>query len=92
MIKARDNGAEIINDAIELADDEHSVMNKTKIHQRAQLGKAYSTATHKRNTIYTRDGKHVQFNSKVSIATYQQHYNTPMLTYDLGADGHYIRK
>ena len=37
IIKTRDNDAEIINATIELADDERSVMNKPKIHQRAQL-------------------------------------------------------
>ena len=65
-------------------------MNKTIIHQRAQVGKSYSTETHKRNNSSTREGKHVQFKIKPSIATYQQHNNTPMVTYDSGADGHYL--
>ena len=67
-------------------------MNKTTIYQRAQVGKEFGTATHKRNNSITRDGKHVQFKSKPSIATYQQHDNTPMVTYDSGADGHYLSK
>ena len=92
IIKAKDNDAAIINATLELADDERSAMNKTTIHKRAQVGKAYSTATHKRKNGFTREGKHVQFKIKPSIATYQQHDNTPMVTYDSGADGHYLRK
>ena len=90
IIKTRDNEAAIINAVIELADDERIVMNKPTIHQRYQVGKVYSTAIHKRNNSFTRDGKHIQFNSKPSIATYQKHNNTPMLTYYSGADGHYL--
>ena len=65
-------------------------MNKTKILQKAHIGKAFSTATHQNNNIITCDGKHVQFKIKPSIATYQQHNETKMSTYDSGADGHYI--
>ena len=92
IIKTRDNDAAIINAAIELADDERSTMNKPTIHQRDQVGKAYITANHKRNNSFTRDGKHVQCMSKPSMATYQQHDNTPMLTYDSGIYGHYLSK
>ena len=92
IIRTRDNDAAIINTAIELSDDERKVMNKPTICQRSQLGKAFSTETHKRNNSITRDGKHVQFKIKPSIATYQQHDNTPMLTYDSGADEHYLIK
>ena len=67
-------------------------MNKIKIHQRAQVYKAFSTVASKHSNIITRDSNHVQFNSKPYIATYQQHNNTPMLTYDSGVDGHYISK
>ena len=42
-IKAEDNEAKIINAAIKLADDKRSAMKKTTTHQRAQVGKAYST-------------------------------------------------
>ena len=65
-------------------------MNKTTIHQIYQVGKTYSTATQKRNNSFTREGKHVQFHIKPSIAMYQYHDNTPMVTYDSGADGHYL--
>ena len=92
IIKAEDNDAAIINAAIKIPDDEHNTMNKTSIHQRAQVGKSYSTSTHKNNNSSTRDGKHVQFKIEPSIATYQQHDNKPMVTYDSGADGHYLRE
>ena len=68
-IKTKDNDTAIINAAIKLADDERSTMNKTTIHQRSQVGKAYSTATHKRNNSFTREGKHVKLKRKPSIAT-----------------------
>ena len=42
------------------------------------------------NNIITYESKHVKLRSKPSIATYQQHNNTPMLTYDSGADRHYL--
>ena len=80
IIKAEDDDAEIINASVELSDDEHSARNKTTIHQRAQLGKAYSTTTHKHNNSSTHDGKHVKFKIKPSISTYQQHDNKPMVT------------
>ena len=88
IIKAEDDNAAIINSAIKLEDDERSARNKTTIHQRAQLGKEYITATHNYNYISTREGKHVQFNITPSIITYQQHDNKPMVTYNSGADGH----
>ena len=90
IIKTMDNDAAIINTAIELADDECNVMNKITILQRSQVGKEFRIATHKCNNSVTCDGKHVQFKSKPFIATYQQHVNTPMLTYDSGADRHYL--
>ena len=92
IIKTKDNDATIINTAIKLADDECNVMNNSTIRQRAQLGKAFSTATHQRNNSITRGGKHAQFKIKPFIATYQQQDNTPMLTYDSGADRHYLSK
>ena len=92
IIKNRDNDAEIINIAIELAHDERNVMNKPTIRQSAHVGKALITATQHRNNSITRDVKHVQFKSKPTIATYQQHNETTMLTYDSGSDGHYLRK
>ena len=67
-------------------------MYKTTIHQRAQVGKSYSTETHKRNNSFPCEGKHVKFKIKPSISTYQQHNNTPMVTYDSGTDGNYLRK
>ena len=82
IIRVQDIDAAIINAAIELSDDERSVMNKTTIHQRSQVGKSYSTATHKNNNIFTGEGKHIQFKSHSSIALYQQQDNTPMGTYD----------
>ena len=84
-IKNRDNDSAIVNTAIKLADDERNVINKPKIRQRAQVGKTFSTATHERNNSIMPASDHVQFKSKPSIATYQKQTNTPMLTYDLGA-------
>ena len=82
IIKAKDNDTAIINAAIKLADDERSAMKKSTIHQIAQVGEAYNTATHKHNNSSTCDGKHVQFKIKPSIAMYQQHDNKPMVSYD----------
>ena len=67
-------------------------MNKLTIRHRYHVGKAFSTATHQSNNSITRDGKHVQFKTKPSIATYQQHGETTMLMYDSVADGHYLSK
>ena len=78
IIKAEDNDETIINAAIELADDECRTRTNKTIHQRAQVVKAYSTATYKRNNSSTREGQHVQFKIKPSIAMYQQHDNTPL--------------
>ena len=73
MLNNRDNDAAIINTAIKLADDERNVMNKLTIRHRYHVGKAFSTATHQSNNSITRDGKHVEFRIKPTIATYQQH-------------------
>ena len=89
IIKAEDTESAIINAAIKQADDECSARNKTTIHQRSQVGKEYSTATHQRKNSITRDGKHVQLKRKPSMATYQQH-DEKNLTYDSGVDGHYL--
>ena len=78
------------NTAIKLAYDKRNVMNKPTICQRSQVGKTFSTATHQTKNSITGDSNHVHFKSKPSIATYQQHDNTPMLTYNPGADGHYL--
>ena len=59
ITKTRANDAAIINTTIKKSDDERKVMNKPTIRQRAQVGKALSTETHKRNNIITRDGKHI---------------------------------
>ena len=88
IIKAEKNDASIINTAIKLSDDERSARNQTTIHQRDQVGKAYRKATHKHNNSSTHDVKYVQFKIKPSRATYQQHDNKPMVTYNSGADGH----
>ena len=90
IINTRYNDTAIINTAIKIADDECNVMNKSRIYQRDQVGKAFSTGTHQRNRIITRDVKNVHFKSKPSISTYQQHDKIKMLTYDSGADGHYF--
>ena len=90
MIKNRDNDAAIINTAIKIEDDERNVMNITTIHQRAHVGKAFITATHQHNNSITRYSKHLQFRSKPTIVTYQKHNETTMLTYNSGADGHYL--
>ena len=39
-----------------------------------------------------REGKNVQFRSKPTIATFQQHHETTILAYNLGADKHYLSK
>ena len=85
---AEDNESAIVNAAIKLSDDERSARNKTTSHQRYQIGKANSKTSHKHNRRSTRDGKHMQFNIKPSIAIYTQHDNKPMITYDSGAYGH----
>ena len=63
-------------------------MNKPIIYQRDNLGNAFITATHRRNSIIIWDGKHVHSISIHAIATYHKHNETRMLTYDSGADGH----
>ena len=65
-------------------------MNKPTICQKSHVGNAFRTATHQRNNSITCDGKHVQFKIKHTIARYQQHDETTILTYDSGADGHYL--
>ena len=90
IIKTRDNDAAIINTVIEQAYDKCNLMNKIRILQRSQVGKEFIISTHKCNNSVICDGKHVQFKSKPSIATYQQPVNTPMITYDSGADRHYL--
>ena len=92
IIKAENNDKTIINAAIKLAYNERIARNKTTIHQRSHVGQAYRTSTHKHNNSSIRDGKHVQFRIKPSIATYQQQDNKPMVTYDPGADGHCLSK
>ena len=37
-----------------------------------------------------RDGKHVHFRDRPTIATYHKHDETTILMYDSGADGHYL--
>ena len=63
---------------------------KPKIRQRANVGNAFRTATYRRTNSITRDGKHVKFRHRPTVATYHKHNETTMLTYDLGADGHYL--
>ena len=65
-------------------------MKKPKIRHRDQVGKAFSTTTHQHNNSITNDGKHVQFKNKPSIAMYQQNEETTLVTYNSGADGHYL--
>ena len=69
IINAEDDDAAIINAIIKIADDERSARNKTKTHQRYQVGKSNSITNHKHNSSSTRDGTHVQLNIKPSIAT-----------------------
>ena len=90
ITKARDNDAAIINTTIKLAHDERNIMNKPTIRQRAQVDKAFITANSQHNNIITCDSKHIEVKSKPSVATYPKHNNTPMLTYDSVADGHYL--
>ena len=68
IIKTRDNDTAITNAAMELEDDESSVINKPTIYQRAQVGKALSTPNHQRNNSITCDGNHVQFKRNPYIA------------------------
>ena len=66
---------------------------KTTILQRViNVGHAISTETgHLLHNIKC-DSKHVQFKRKHTIATFYDNYNTTMLTYDSGADRHYLNK
>ena len=65
-------------------------MNIPKIHQKANVRNALSTATHQRNNSKTSDVKHIQFRSKHTIITYHKHDKTTMLMYDSGADRNYL--
>ena len=40
----------------------------------------------------TRDSKHVKFRPKLTITTFYDEDKATMLTYDSGADGHYLSK
>ena len=65
--------------------------NKTTICQRSKnMGNAFSTANHRRINSITCDGKHVHFRNSPTISTYHQYNEAKMLTYDSGADGHYL--
>ena len=64
--------------------------SKTTIHQRTKMGNAFRSVTHLRTNSITFDAKHVQFRNRPSIATYHQHIEAKMLTYDSGVDGHYL--
>ena len=88
IINSEDNDTAIINATIKLADDERIARNKTTIHQKYQIGKANRTTKHNHNNSSTRDSKHMKFKNKPSIATYKQHGNKPMITYDSCADEH----
>ena len=82
ILKAKDNDGAIINTAIKLADNERNVMNKRTIHQRAQVEKSFITVVIHHSNSITCNSKHIKFKIKPFIATYQQHNNTPMLTYN----------
>ena len=56
------------------------------------MGNAFITETHQRNNIITRYGKNVHFINSPTIATYHKHDKTTILTYNSGADRHYLRK
>ena len=66
--------------------------HKTKptIYQISNVGNALSTATNRCTNSIARDGKHVLIRNKPTIAKYHKHNETTMLTYDSGADRHYI--
>ena len=66
--------------------------SEATIHHRTKMGNAFSTSTHCRTNIITRDGKHVQFRNSPTIATYHHHDEATMLMYDSGADGHHLSK
>ena len=68
--------------------------HKTKptIRQRANVGDAFSTVTHRHTNSITRDVKHVHFINRPTLATYHKQDETTMLTYDPGIDGHYLRE
>ena len=92
IINNMDNVTAIINTAIKLAYYERNVPNKPAILQGAQVGKAFITVAHQCNNSITRDGKQVQLRSNPTIPTYQKNNETTQLTYDPGADGHYLSK
>ena len=66
---------------------------KTTILQRViNVGHAISTETGHLLHNITCDSKHVQFKRKHKIATLYENYNATILTYDSGADRHYLSK
>ena len=81
IINTEDNDALVISAAIKLSDDERSAQKKA-IHQKDKARKANSTTNHKHNNRSTRDGAHMRLKIKPSIASYKQHNNKPMITYD----------
>ena len=72
-------------------DEKKQTQIKTKkTRQRNNMGNAFSTSTHHHTNSITRDGKHVHFINSPTITTYYKHDKATMLTYDSGADVHYL--
>ena len=68
-------------------------IKKTTIRQiEKNMGNAFSTATHCRINIITHYGEHLHFRNGPIIATYHQHDEATMLTYNSSTDGHYLSK
>ena len=70
--------------------DTHKI--KPTICQRDNIENAFSTGTHRRTNSITHDVKNIHFRNRPNIATYHKHDKTTMLTYNSGADGHYLSK
>ena len=67
--------------------------NNTKILQMEEhVANTISTETRRIINNIKRDGKHVKFRRNPTIATLYNDDDATMLTYDSGADGHYLRK
>ena len=76
-------------------DAAHTYTDRTKttlLQRGGNIGHAISTDMRRLLHSITCDSKHVQFKCKPTFATFYDKYKATMLTYDSGADGHYLSK
>ena len=74
---------------------DYTATDKTKttnLQRGIDVGNAISTETQRLINSITCDGKHVQFKRRPTITTFYNNDDAKMLTYDSGADGHYLSK